>query len=130
MNFDRRTVLVGIVATALSARSASAIERIPFDPAAFQAAREAGKTVVLQITAKWCGSCQKQRPVVASLLEQPDFSRLIVFDADYDLHKAALVQLNALHLTTLIIYRGMAEVGRSSGETRPAMIEAFLRKTV
>jgi hypothetical protein len=54
----------------------------------------------------------------------------MVFDADYDLHKEALVKINALHLTTLIIYRGKTEFLRSSGETRPEMVEAFLRKAI
>jgi thiol-disulfide isomerase/thioredoxin len=130
MKIDRRTVLAGLLLTTFAGRKAHATDRIPFDAAAFQAAQDAGKTIVLQVTAKWCGPCQRQRPVVANLLGNPDFSRLMVFDADYDLHKEALVKINALHLTTLIIYRGKTEFLRSSGETRPEMVEAFLRKAI
>jgi thioredoxin 1 len=130
MNIDRRTVFAGILATALAVPAAHASERIPFDAVAFHAAQDAGKTVVLEVTAKWCGSCQRQRPVVAKLLESPEFSTLTVFDADYDLHKNELLRINALQLTTLIIYRGKTEMQRSSGETRPEILEAFLRKAI
>jgi thiol-disulfide isomerase/thioredoxin len=130
MRVDRRAVLAGLLLAALTGPNAYAADRIPFDPAAFQAAQDAGKTIVLQVTAKWCGSCQRQRPIVANLLGTPDFSGLIVFDADYDLHKEALRKINALHLTTLIIYQGKTEFLRSSGETSPEKVEAFLRKAI
>jgi thioredoxin 1 len=127
MSIDRRRVLGAILLTAVALPSAKASERIPFDAAALQAAQDAGKAVVLEVTAAWCGPCQKQRPVVARLLEVPEFSSLMVFDADYDRHRDELRRLHALQLTTLILYRGNTEVLRSSGETRPEMIEAFLR---
>jgi hypothetical protein len=41
-----------------------------------------------------------------------------------------LRKLNAQQLTTLIIYRGRSEVARSSGETRPEMVAAFLKKAL
>src|SRR6266851_5803148 len=69
MNIDRRTVLAGILATVLAVPDAHAADRTPFDAAAFQAAQDAGKTVLLEVTAKWCGPCQRQRPVVAKLLK-------------------------------------------------------------
>jgi thioredoxin 1 len=129
-HIDRRALLIGTVATLFTAPAALAAGRIAFDAAAFQAARDGGQTVVLEVTAKWCGPCKRQRPVVAKLLEEPDFARLTVFDADYDLHKAELVRLKALQLTTLIIYKGAAEIERSSGETRPETVRAFLQKAL
>ena len=127
---DRRALLLGTAATLFATPAARAAGRIPFDAAAFQAARDAGQTVVLEVTAKWCGPCQRQRPVVAQLLAEPELAKLTVFDADYDLHKAELARLKALQLTTLIIYRGATEIERSSGETRPEMVRAFLRKAI
>lgn len=129
MTLNRRAVLTGFAATIFMGSKAHA-SLVPFDAAAFSAAKDAGKSVVLNITAKWCGSCQKQRPVVAALLNNPEFAHLMVFDADYDLHKSELRKLNAQQLTTLIIYRGGTEVARSSGETRPEMVAAFLKKAL
>ncbi len=58
----------------------------------------------------------------------PEFKDLLIFDADFDANKDALVKLNAHTVTTLVIYRDNIEVLRSSGETRPDAIEAVLKK--
>jgi thioredoxin 1 len=130
MNIDRRILLFGFAATALIVPPAHASNGLPFEAAAFKAAQAVGKTIVLEITAKWCGPCQRQRPVVAKLLEKPEFAQLTMFDADYDAHKKELLEINALQLTTLILYRDGKEVARSSGATSPEVIEAFFRKAL
>jgi thiol-disulfide isomerase/thioredoxin len=103
---------------------------LPFEAAAFKAAQSAGKTVIIEITAKWCAECQLQRPIVAKLLERPEFSELTMFDADYDANKKELLEINALQLTTLILYRGGKEVARSSGATSPQAVETFFRQAL
>ena len=70
------SLLLGILATALTAPQAYASNGMPFEAAAFRAAQAAGKTIVIEITAKWCGPCQRQRPVVAKMLEKPEFAHL------------------------------------------------------
>jgi len=130
MSIDRRTILLVLAAATLIAPRAQASNGIPFDAAAFRAAQAAGKTIIIEITAKWCGPCQRQRPVVAKLLEKPEFAKLTMFDADYDAHKKDLLEINALHLTTLILYRDGKEVARSSGATSPEAVEAFFRKAL
>ena len=86
--------------------------------------------MVLQVTAAWCGPCQRLRKVVSGLLENPEFRDLVIFDADFDANKDALVKLNAHTVTTLVIYRGSAEILRSSGETRPDAVEPVLKKAL
>ncbi len=81
---------------------------------------------MLQVTATWCGPCQRLRKVVGGLLERPEFKALRIFDADFDANKDALVKLNARTVTTLVIYRDGTEILRSSGETRPDAVEAVL----
>lgn len=130
MNIDRRTLLLGVLATPLIAPQAHASNGLPFDAAAFRTAQAAGKTIVIEITAKWCGPCQRQRPVVAKMLEKPEFAKLTMFDADYDAHKKELLEINALHLTTLILYRDGKEVARSSGATSPEAVETFFRQAL
>ena len=50
---------------------------LPFDAAAFKAAQAGGKTIIIEITAQWCGPCPRQRPV-AKLLEKPEYSKLML----------------------------------------------------
>jgi thioredoxin 1 len=130
MRFDRRTVLGGTIVSALGIMNARAADRRAFAAGAFQAAQESGQIFVLEVTAKWCGPCQRQKQVVEKLLENSVFGNLKIFNADYDTDRSELVKINAHQLTTLIIYRGKTEELRSSGETRPEMIEAILRKAL
>jgi thiol-disulfide isomerase/thioredoxin len=103
---------------------------LPFDSVRFEEARKSGKPVVLQVTATWCGPSQRLRKVVGGLLENPGFKDLVIFDADFDANKDALVKLNAHTVTTLVIYRDDAEILRSSGETRADAVEALLSKAM
>jgi thioredoxin 1 len=82
------------------------------------------------VTATWCGPCQRLRKVVGGLLENPEFKDLMVFDADFDANKDALVKVNAHTVTTLVIYRDNSEILRSFGETRLDAVEALLKKAM
>ena len=62
MRFDRRAVLTGAIVTALGIVNARAANRPAFNAAAFAAAQESGQIFVLEITAKWCGPCQRMLP--------------------------------------------------------------------
>jgi thioredoxin 1 len=130
MTFDRRTVMGGAIVTALGIVDVWAANRPAFNAAAFAAAQASGRMFVLEVTAKWCGPCQRQKQVVEKLLENSAFDSLTIFNADYDADRGELSKLNAHQLTTLIIYRGKTEELRSSGETRPEMVEAILRRAL
>jgi thioredoxin 1 len=130
MKFDRRTVLGGAIVSVLGIANGRAANRPVFTAGAFQAAQESGQAFVLEVTAKWCGPCQRQKQVVEKLLENSAFGNLTIFNADYDVDRSELVRINAHQLTTLIVYRGKTETLRSSGETRPEMVEAILRRAL
>jgi thiol-disulfide isomerase/thioredoxin len=126
MHLNRRTLFASAILAVLISPASRAAGLLPFDSVRFDEARKSGKPIVLQVTATWCGPCQRLRKVVGGLLENPGFKDLVIFDANKD----ALVKLNAHTLTTLVIYRDNAEILRSSGETRADAVEALLRKAM
>ena len=128
MHLNLKTLVASAILAVLISPAAHAAGLLPFGAVRFEEARQSGKPVVLQVTASWCGPCQRLRKVVGGLLENPEFKDLVIFDADFDANKDALVKLNAHTVTTLVIYRDNAEILRSSGETRPDAVEALLRK--
>jgi thioredoxin 1 len=130
MHLNLKTLVVSAILIALISPAVQAAGFLPFDAVRFDEARRSGKPVVLQVTATWCGPCQRLRKVVGGLLENPEFNDLMIFDADFDANKDALVKVNAHTVTTLVIYRDNAEILRSSGETRPDAIEALLKKAM
>jgi thiol-disulfide isomerase/thioredoxin len=130
MHLNRRTLLASAILTVLILPASRAAGLLPFDSVRFDEARKSGKPIVLQVTATWCGPCQRLRKIVGGLLEDPGFKDLVIFDADFDANKDALIKLNAHTVTTLVIYRDNAEILRSSGETRADVVEALLRKAM
>jgi thiol-disulfide isomerase/thioredoxin len=131
MHYNRRALIASaILLVALVSPAAQAASLLPFDDARFEAVRKSGKPLVLQVTASWCGPCQRLKKVVAGLMEKPEFTDLVIFDADFDANRDALVKINAHVVTTLVIFRESTEFLRSSGETRPEAVEAVLRKAL
>jgi thiol-disulfide isomerase/thioredoxin len=130
MNLNRRALLTAAVLSVLAIPGAQAANKVQFDAAAFIAARDSGKPVVLQVAATWCGPCQKMKRTVSELLEHPEFKNVTVFEADFDANKEDLQKLNAYHVTMLVLYRDKTEVQRIVGETRAEGIEPLLRKAM
>jgi len=109
---------------------ASAMSPASYSPQAFAAAQAAGKPILLHITAPWCPTCKAQRPILSKLEASPKFKHLVVLNIDFDTSKPLLRKLHVAQQSTLIVYKGKKEVGRSTGDTDPASIAALLGKAL
>jgi thioredoxin 1 len=110
--------------------AAQAAETMPFDQASFDAAQKAGKPILVEITARWCTTCAAQRPILATLFAQPKFKDLVTFNIDFDSQKALVHTFGATMQSTLIVYKGVKEEARSTGETKPEAIASLLDSAV
>jgi thioredoxin 1 len=130
--FDRRFVLGALALGATLAFSplATAMSPQTYDAKAFATAQAAGKPVLLHITAPWCPTCKAQAPILSRLEATPKFKNLVVLNIDFDTSKNLLRSLRVSQQSTLIVYKGKTEVGRSTGDTNAASIEALLAKTI
>ena len=107
---------------------ANAAMEAPFTQDAFTAAQKAGKPILVDITAPWCPTCAAQKPILNKLAAEPAFKDMVILRVDFDSRKDVVRALNARSQSTLIVYRGANEVGRSVGDTNEASIAALLRK--
>ena len=126
---DRRCVLslsaAAFLTSFLPAR-ADAPVATTFDAEAFKATLASGRPMLVEITASWCPTCRAQRAVFADLLQEPRFADLTIYEVDFDSRKDVVRAFGARQQSTLIVFAGGKEVGRSVGETRPAHIAALL----
>ena len=113
-----------------AADDASANAPQPFTQAAFDAARTAGKPVFVDTYATWCDICARQMPIIDKLLGEPKYKDLVTFRVNFDKQKDVMRELNARVQSTLIVYRGGKEVGRSVGETQPEWIDDLMAKAM
>ncbi len=130
--FDRRYFLGAATLAAVFAFSplASAMSPTAYSPKGFAAAQAAGKSILLHITAPWCPTCKAQKPILSKLEAEPKFKGLVAFDIDFDTSKALLRKLHVAQQSTLIVYKGKKEMGRSTGDTDAGSIEALLGKAI
>ena len=129
----RRTLLslaAALVSGCMLASSAHAGEKFAFDKVAFEAAQKAGKSILVEVAAPWCPTCKAQAPILGELRDQPKFKDLVLFTVDFDSQKPVLAGLKAQSQSTLIVYKGDKEVGRSVGDTKKDSIEALLTKAL
>jgi thioredoxin-like negative regulator of GroEL len=131
MKISRHVALVtGLIALLYSAVAIAAGAAAPFSQSAFDAANKAGQPVLVEVYAPWCPTCRAQGPILKELRAQARFKNLQAFTVDFDNQKDALRMLKAQSQSTLIVFKGGKEVGRSTGDTRKESIEALLAKAL
>jgi thioredoxin 1 len=126
-----RRHLLGTLAIVLSLGSiAAAMDKRPFDQKAFEAAQAAGKPILVEVSAPWCPICKAQAPILSRLKSDRRFKELVSFDIDFDSQKDLLRRFNVQKQSTLIVFKGRQEAGRSTGDTNAGSIEALLAKAI
>ena len=131
MSFKMMAVAVALLAFPLSAANAASFyEEMPFSQSAFDAAQKADAPILVHITASWCTTCAAQKPIIDKLMSDPRFKGLRTFNIDFDSQKQLVRHFGARMQSTLIVFKGTMEAGRSSGETDPKAIGALLDKAV
>jgi thioredoxin 1 len=129
---NRRHLLAAFaLATTVSfAPVASATDKKPFDQAAFDAAQAAGKPILVEVTAPWCPTCKAQAPTLSKLRDDAKFKELVSFNIDFDTQKDLLKTFGVQKQSTLIVFKGKQEMGRSTGVTDPQAITALVGKSI
>jgi thiol-disulfide isomerase/thioredoxin len=127
--FHRRTLLALAASFALIGGTAHAAPA-PYSADAFAAAQTAGKPILVEITAPWCPVCHAQKPILSAIEAEPAFKDLVVLDIDFDSQKDLVRHFGARMQSTLIVFKGAAETGRSTGETNANNIKALLNKAL
>ena len=126
MRFLIRIVrLAAVLLVVAAAPAAVAGEWRDYEPAAFAAAQQAGQTIFVAVHADWCPSCRAQRPTLASVFGDAAFHDAVAFIVDFDTDREFVRQYQIRYQTTLIVFKGRTETGRSLGEQDPERIRAL-----
>jgi len=92
---------------------------------------QSGKSVVLLFSAKWCGSCEKQKPIYEKI--KNEFPEIHFYLVGSELNKIKQKLLfkyyNIKGLPTFVIFKDAKEQTRLIGlQTEEKLREAFLNK--
>jgi thioredoxin-like negative regulator of GroEL len=128
--FNRAMVAGALVAAGSLAPSWADNVVVPFSTEAFKTAQASGSPILVEIHADWCPTCKAQRPILDKLTAQPKFKDLKIFRVDFDAMKPVVKEFGAQMQSTLIVFKGTAEQGRSVGDTKEASIATLLDKSL
>lgn len=126
---DRRlfcAALVAVSATPLLSSSALAAQHADYSDEAFEAAKAAGRPILIDVWASWCPTCKAQGFVFDELLKEPKYDNLLVLRVDFDNQGKIVRSFKAPGQSTLIVYKGADETGRSVGDANPNSIRTLI----
>jgi thioredoxin 1 len=121
-----QALFIGLFTAVALAHAASAFE--PFSAERLSALQQAGKPVLVEVYAEWCGTCKRQGPILDSLLSDPEFAPFAALRIDWDKDRAVARELGAPRQSTLFVYRGGKQVAMSVAETNEKRLREFMRK--
>lgn len=123
-----RIILSLTLATLTSLAGAGEIK--PYSAQEFDKLTQAGKPVVVDVSATWCPTCKAQKPILNTLMQQPAYRDVTMLTVDFDTGKDALQRFKVRMQSTLLAFKGKNEVARSVGDTTANGIENLIKKTV
>jgi len=127
---DRRTFLITAAAASGVPFAALAADFIDYTPGAIDAALAEGKTVFVDYSASWCGTCKRQGRVIEALrAANPAYDAKLTFiKVDWDTYKDDEVTVfrNIPRRSTLLVLRGEDELGRVVAGTSENQIKALM----
>ncbi len=129
----RRELMVGLgalgVFTAISPVRAAA-GFVEYTPGLITSELEKGKTVFVDYSATWCGTCKRQERVISELMgDNPQYAQSMVFiRVDWDTYSSAPVVKDRKipRRSTLILLKGDAELGRIVAGTAKSEIKQLM----
>jgi len=101
-----------------------------YTQAQFDALNQAGKPVVVHVHADWCPTCRAQDPILRSLIKDPEFKDVSFLEVDFDAQKEIVKAFRVAQQSTLIVFKGGKEQGRSTGDTQKPAITTLLKKAL
>lgn len=88
-----------------------------FSQSEYDQAVKSGKSVVIDFHASWCPTCRKQEPILNEIVSMKGYENVIALKADFDKEKDLKKSLNVSKQSTVVVFKGGKEVGRSTGST-------------
>jgi len=101
---------------------------LPYSDAQFSTLTKAGHSVVLDVHADWCPTCQQQQPVLKALVGTPEFSAFDVLVVNFDDQEDVRRRFNVVQQSTLLVFKGPKEAARATGITEKKSIKDLLNR--
>lgn len=102
----------------------------PYTQARLDALNNSGQPVLVAIHADWCSTCKTQERILQELLPQPEFKGIKMLRVDFDRQREVVRAFGVEYQSTLIVFGGGREMGRSTADMSPVRIAELLRRSL
>ena len=94
----------------------------------FEEAKKNGETVVVTAWNKYCGTCKKQKVVLDQA--EKDFKDVLFLYYNHPKMKDIARYLKIDHRSTILVYKGEAEISRTLGQVDKSVIYSNIKKGI
>lgn len=109
-----------------SAQAALSKDSAVYQPAEFASAQQQQKHVIIEVFKRGCSTCAAQQPALEKARQQ--FPDAVFMKVDFEHDADAVAKFKAVKQSTIIVFKGSAEVDRLVGVTDQAAILAAIGK--
>ena len=103
-------------------------QRLNFTVKTFEEAKKNGETIVVTAWNKYCGTCKRQKVVLDQA--EKDFKNVLFLYYSHPKMKKFAKYLKIDHRSTILVYKGDAEVSRSLGQIDKSIIYSNINKGI
>ena len=121
-----KTLLIALSSLLLTAPASAASNWVNYSAERFAKEQAAGKTIVVDVHADWCPTCRAQAPILEDLRNDERLQHVTFVRVDFDEEKEFLRAHRVPRQSTILVFKGKAETGRSVAETNPARLRSFV----
>lgn len=126
----RRHFIIAAAVTTLTPFTAAAEGFVEYTPGLIEDALGDGKTVFVDYSATWCGTCKRQERVINALrASEPAYDNAMMFvKVDWDTYKNHDVTVfrSIPRRSTLLVLRGEDELGRVVAGTSEEQLQDLM----
>ena len=94
----------------------------------FEEAKKNGETVVVTAWNKYCGTCKRQKVVLDQA--EKDFKDVLFLYYNHPKMKSIAKYLKIDHRSTILVYKGNAEISRTVGQLEKSIIYSNIKKGI
>jgi len=102
--------------------------KLNFTVEKFENAKKNGETVVVTAWNKYCGTCKRQKAVLDQA--EKDFKNVLFLYYNHPKMKDIARYLKIDHRSTILVYKGEAEISRTLGQVDKSVIYSNIKKGI
>ena len=125
-----KAILAAIAAMFVAIPALAAPTWTNYSAERFASAQAAGRTIVVDVHADWCPTCKAQAPILETLRNDKRLENVTFMRVDFDTEKDFLRTHRVPRQSTILVFKGKQETGRSIAETDPARLRSFVLQAV